>query len=464
MSKKIATRRHFLKAAGMLALAAPVLQACSQPTPSTEAPAGQKTAPPKEEGTSKPTAAPKPQAGPPQGNASLSIAVWTDAVRTWQNDSAEEYAKAHPEVVLKIEQVPYDEMAKKQLAGVATGTLQDLVFSGVKWFAYSAYKGAFKALDDYVKTNDPGMDDFFEGAISNSKLDGKLYSLPFEVNTGNTNIVIYNKNLLDEKGVKEPTDEWSVEEFASAAGKITDKEKKTFGTNYLTTNYYDFATLARSYGGDIFDSEAKKFTFATDPKSVEAAQWKVDLRLKHNGAPLRAEAQGLQFAAGQIGFNCTGIYSIKGMGQTIGDKFKWDVVLGPTGPGGLRGYEVFTTMYSMYSKSKNPDAAYDLLVHMTSKDTAMVAFVEQGQPPARKSIWMSPEAEKESPVWKRAAEWLSDGKNKGPFPMPYNLRFSELQDKFGNLVQTLWYGEVDFQEGLQKVQDECQKIMDLPRG
>jgi hypothetical protein len=48
--------------------------------------------------------------------------------------------------------------------------------------------------------------------------------------------------------------------------------------------------------------------------------------------------------------------------------------------------------------------------------------------------------------------------------MPYNLRFSELQDKFGNLIQPVFYGEVGFDEGTKKVQEECQQIVALPRG
>jgi ABC-type glycerol-3-phosphate transport system substrate-binding protein len=94
----------------------------------------------------------------------------------------------------------------------------------------------------------------------------------------------------------------------------------------------------------------------------------------------------------------------------------------------------------------------------------MYAFLEQGQPPARASIWSSPEAQKVHPIWGRAATWLTDGKNEGPFPMPNNLRFSELQDKWNNLSQPMFYGEVGFDEGMKQIQEECQAIVALPRG
>ena len=51
----------------------------------------------------------------------------------------------------------------------------------------------------------------------------------------------------------------------------------------------------------------------------------------------------------------------------------------------------------------------------------------------------------------------------GPFPMPYNLRFQELQDNWANTSPDLFYGDVAFEEGLQTVQDTMQEILDLDR-
>ena len=410
-----------------------------------------------------PTGAVKPETGPGGLKGQLSIAVWTDAIRTWQDVAAKQFAQNNPDVDLKIEQVPYAEMDKKQLAWLATNTMPDLVFSGVKWFAYSAYKGAFLALDDLVNSNNYDLNDYFKGAIQNSTFEGKLYALPFEVNTGNTNIMIYNQTYLEEKGVPAPTKDWTYEQFGEMAAKLTDRSKNIFGTNYLTTNYYDFATLTRSYGEEILRNEGKEFVLASNQQIVDAARWETSLRTELNAAPNRGEAEGLAFPAGQLGIWATGIYSVIGTSATVGDKFKWGAVLGPTGPGGLRGYEIFTTMYSIFSKTKDQKLSFELLKHLMSKETAMFAFVEQGQPPARASIWSSDEAKRISPIYPEAAEWLTDGKNQGPFPMPYNLRFSELQDKWNNLATPLFYGEVPFEEQIQKISEECSQIVSQPR-
>ena len=63
--------------------------------------------------------------------------------------------KPHPEVDLKIDEMLYADMDKKQLVLLATGTMQDIVFSGIKWFPYSVFKGAFLPLDDLTKSQGP---------------------------------------------------------------------------------------------------------------------------------------------------------------------------------------------------------------------------------------------------------------------------------------------------------------------
>jgi multiple sugar transport system substrate-binding protein len=309
------------------------------------------------------------------------------------------------------------------------------------------------------------MDDYLPAAIEGCTLDGKLYALPFESNTGNTNIVYYNKTLLQEKGVELPTDDWTIDDFVDKCLAVNDPDNRIFGTTLLPAgNYYDLACWTRSWGQDIFDEEKKKFILAGNEDSEAATEWVVKLRTELGVAPNRADAEGLDWNAGQVGFYCWGTYGVGYNNANIGDTFEWDAVLAPKSPKGLRGYELFATVYGIYAKTENPDGAYSLLKYLTSYDTAMYAFVNQGQPPARVSILTSQEAADYHSIYPRVGDWLADGVNMGPFPMPYNLRFAELNDVYKNYAEDIFYGDVDFQAGIQTLTDECQKIMDQPRG
>jgi multiple sugar transport system substrate-binding protein len=358
-------------------------------------------------------------------------------------------------------------MNKLQLARSASGTLWDVVFSGIKWFPYSASKGMFLQLDDFLANRaDANLDDFFTTAFEGGKLDGSLYGLPYEIHPGNPALVCFNVDMLDAKGIAMPTDDWTVSDYADIAAQLTDADNNIFGTNYLPGSYYDFESLARAYGVDMFDPDRKQLLFATDEKNRAAAEWIVKLRTELQCAPNREQATGLDFTVGVLGSAVTGSYSVNEWAKVIGDKFNHDWVLFPTGPEGARGYTAFTSNFSCSSTSAAPDLAVDLLVYLTSTEAGTWSALEQGtgQPNARRSVWENEDLlSKSHPIFRRILDMYNNPDIPGPFPMPYNLRFQELQDNWANTSPDLFYGDLSFEEGLQAVQDAMQEILDLPR-
>ncbi|MCB0121629.1 MAG: extracellular solute-binding protein, partial [Caldilineaceae bacterium] len=117
-------------------------------------------------------------AAPDSAQKEISIATYADPRNEWQRTVAKAWAEEHPDVSLNIDEVIYGEMNKKQQAAMATNTLWDVSFSGVKWFPFLVARGAFVALEDLIAQNDPGMDDFFSAGLAGSSFEGKLYGLP----------------------------------------------------------------------------------------------------------------------------------------------------------------------------------------------------------------------------------------------------------------------------------------------
>lgn len=407
-------------------------------------------------------------AAPASDLPTLTVATFDAPLHDWQREFAKRWGEANADKAnVQIENVVYGEMAKLQLARSASGTLWDIIFSGIKWFPYSASKEMFLSLDDFLANrSDANLDDFFATALEGGKLDGTLYGLPYEIHPGNPALVCFNVDMLEAKGIAMPTDDWTVSEYAEIATQLTDIDNKIFGTNYLPGNYYDFESIARAYGTEIMDPERKVLQFATDEKCVEAARWITNLRTELKVAPSREAAEGLDFTAGVLGSAVTGSYSVNGWAQTIADKFKHDWVLFPRGPEGARGYTAFTSNFSCASTTVAPDLAVDLLIYLTSTEAGTWSALEQGtgQPNARRSVWENEDLlAKSHPIFRRVLDMYNNPDIPGPFPMPYNLRFQELQDNWANTSPDLFYGDVGFDEGLQAVQDAMQEILDLPR-
>ena len=418
-----------------------------------------------------PAAAPAANAGaaaPASEKPALTVATFDAPLHDWQREFAQRWADANKDKAdVTIERVVYGEMAKLQLARSASGTLWDIIFSGIKWFPYSASKGMFLQIDDFLANRpDAKLDDFFPATLAGAKLDGKTYGMPYEIHPGNPALVVFNTDMLDAKGLTMPTDDWNVNDYAAMAVKLNDPDKKVFGTNYLPGNYYDFESIARAYGTDIMDPERKKLQFATDDNCKAAAQWITELRTKLKCAPTREQSDGLDFTAGVLGSAVTGSTTVGTITKTVADKFKFDFVLFPKGPEGKRGYTAFTSNFSAANTTKSPDLAVDMLIYLTSEEAGNWSALEQGtgQPNARKSVWGNETLlTQRHSIFKRVLGMFNTPEIPGPFPMPFNLRFQELQDNWANTSPDLFYGDVAFEEGLQAVQDSMQEILDLPR-
>ncbi|MEZ4711513.1 MAG: extracellular solute-binding protein [Caldilineaceae bacterium] len=449
MQNSSMNRRQWLKMMG-IGSAAVALAACAPAT----APAGSESS----------SAAAAPGSAP----VDMSVATFDAPLHDWQREFAQRWADANKDKAnTNIERVVYGEMAKLQLARAASGTMWDIVFSGIKWFPYSASKGMFLQLDDLLANRpDADLEDFFAPTLAGAKLDGKIYGLPYEIHPGNPALVVFNLEMLDKAGLEMPTDDWDVAQYADMAVKLTDTENQIFGTNYLPGNYYDFESLARAYGTDIMNADRTQLQFATDPMCVAAAQYITSLRTELQVAPSRDEAAGLDFTAGLLGSAVGGTTQVNPFATTIDGAFEHDWVLFPKGPDGQRGYTAFSSNYSIASTTKDPELATDLLIYLTSTEAGLWSALEQGtgQPNARHSVWGDETLLSQShPIFRRVLAMFNDANIEGPFPMPNNLRFQELQDNWANTSPDLFYGDVSFDEGLQNVQDAMQEILDLPR-
>lgn len=452
MANQNFSRRKFLKLAGVGSAAA-ALAACAAPAAPSAAPAA-------DEGGE--------AAAPAAAQKEMSVATFAAVLHDWQREFARRWAEQNPDVDLAIEEVVYSEMGKLQLARSASGTLWDLVFSGIKWFPFSASKGMFLVLDDYLANReDANLPDFFPAALAGGYLDGALYGLPYEIHPGNPAIVAINTEYFDSKGIDIPDDEWDVLQYRDLAENLTDRELNIYGTDYWPGNYYDFQSLVRAYGEEVMDEAHDNFLFNVDPKNIEAARWIWSLRAERDVAvPQEMMLEGVEFTAGALASDVTGSYSVNRYLTEIGDSFTADFVLFPKGPDGKRGYTAFTSNYSCYSETDYPEEAVDLLVYLTSTEAGLWSALEQGtgQPNARFSVWEDEQVLGQShPIFERVLNKLYRADLDGSFPIPSNLRFQELQDNWANTMPELFHGNVPFEEGMEAVQTACQEIMELPR-
>lgn len=478
------TRRRILKLGGMMALAVPVLAACqsapaaaptaasssaasSSSATTSSTPAASSSSASSSTSAATPTSAPAGQAASSAAKVSLIIGTESGETLNWQRDFAKQWAAKNPNVNLQVQTIVYNDAETKALTAIASGTLQDISYAACKWFPLPAAKNAYRAIDDYVKSKDPGIKDFFPGAIENSTYKGKLYGLPYDFDNGNYAVVTVNLDLFASKNVDPPTDDTNVNDFVAKCAQVTDQQNKIYGTDYLCGTYYDFSSPAREWGTDIISTDGTKFQFATDKLSTEAAQWLTDIRVKYKAAPLQASLQtgpqGIGFPSGKLATSFEDINTVMGLGDTVGNKFKWSTILYPKALNGNRSFYIFSSCFCIAATSKAPDTAYDLITYEASTDAGVYAVVKDHfAPNPRFTSWESPDVQKTNPMFANVLGWLKNPSGPTNFPLPANARYADLEDAWANNTKPLFYGDTPFQQAMQTVQDACQAILDQP--
>lgn len=111
-----------------------------------------------------------------------------------------EYTKEKIGVTVKMTMIDYGDYNQKMQVLTASGTPMDIVFTSAGSFDYvqNARKGAFKPIDDLLKTQGQGIVKELNPAfLEGSKVDGHNYGVPANKELPSQDVWRFNKTLLD---------------------------------------------------------------------------------------------------------------------------------------------------------------------------------------------------------------------------------------------------------------------------
>jgi len=150
-----------------------------------------------------------------------------------------------------VDSSPLVELYKKQLLSLSTGARHDVLFMDEPWVP--ALAEFLLPLDERVKGID--MADFIPTTVAAGSYNGKQYTLPVDPNV---QILIYRKDLLEQKGLKPPTT-W--EELLKIAKIFHDPARQQYGFAFAAgadpqAPLY-LMLLLSSYGAELVDTNGR---------------------------------------------------------------------------------------------------------------------------------------------------------------------------------------------------------------
>ena len=396
------------------------------------------------------------------------------------------YQKAHPNITVQYDGLPWNEIGKIVPLGVQNGNAPDVfqIPQGLTG-GQAVAQGWVMPLDDLIPDFSKWKEGFPPGAFVKGITDfnGKSYTLPLTTNKRYDTLTLYNLDYMQRAGYDPASKPFTWDEFRAAAKKITQQgQGKYYGLiigGNQTGQFSSFVSgLARMAGasGNTGNSATSNINYKTGEYNYLTDQYlaAIDLlrALKADGsvfpgsASLDAPQARGQFPQGVAGMILQGPWNVPQWKQA-NPGFKFGVASQPVpnsgapvplsyGPGG-------SNQLWVYAKTKYPQVAGDLFHYLgTLGGQTTWGTISDGAdapifPEASKQASLDPEA--------RAAEALFTQQLRlGPDPavrsedvVKVSLELKSLTPDFGTLLQGIFTGQVsDPKKAMQDLKDRSE--------
>jgi multiple sugar transport system substrate-binding protein len=203
-----------------------------------------------------PTEEPTPEATEPPEPVTLKVWKYASSMANqalWVEEMIQLYMEENPHVTIVYEEFPFATYGSEALpTAFAAGEPPD-VFWGTNTHIREFYEeGVLLPLDDYL--SDEFIEDCLPEVLDSVTYDGKIYSLPFEVDiTG----IGYRSDLWEEAGLTEEDIPETWDELIDVATRLTTEERYGIYLAPSATEHsvWQFVSWVWMGGGDFVDKE-----------------------------------------------------------------------------------------------------------------------------------------------------------------------------------------------------------------
>lgn len=352
-------------------------------------------------------------------------------------DAIDRFETAHPDCTVDASYTSgstWGEYCDKLLIQIGSGEAPDVIHVAIEGTQMLVKNNVLLPLDDMIAADPDGqamLDDFVDATTDVFTIDGKLYELPTDCNDA---VVHVNTKMFQDAGIEIPYDGWTWDEFRSIAKQLT--------TGEGDSKVYGFATsLAPSWlagwfmsnGSDYINSDWTDSNLS-DPKALETVEFLNNLVNEDKSMPVpetTTDATSL-FAAGRVAMIATGIWPFPSYRANGFEDV--DVVPMPTNSEDAKvGFGVGGV--GIYSKSKHPQEAYELMKELTSVETGKAKCASGTCVPVRYSLSGEESYLSQCPNAKLFFDSLENGK-----ALPSPMNYSDLERITNSMFSAVFSG------------------------
>jgi multiple sugar transport system substrate-binding protein len=168
---------------------------------------------------------------------------------------------------------PADYYTKLQTT-IAGGQAADLMWLSQEYIPGYAERGALLDLTPYLQQSSDAaakLDDYYPEVLQTAQFDSKTYGLPW---ISQPVVLYYNPKLFQDAGVAEPNDNWTWDDFKSAAEKLTKPDQDIYGTAF--NDWPPIQMFIWQAGGDVISEDRTQAPIDT-PEALQGIQFYQDI-------------------------------------------------------------------------------------------------------------------------------------------------------------------------------------------
>lgn len=204
------------------------------------------------------------------------VVIWdyfeTDAQKEMMQTLIDGFNGSQDQYVASHVYVPFADYEKQLTLGVASGELPDIVIMDGCGMASFISMDLFGDISDA----DINWDEYIQGPMESTMMDGKHYGIPFATNC---TALFYNKDMFDAAGISYPDENTTWDEFREMAKALTKDGVYGFGNAGTNTDEGTFQCLQWLYtaGGSYTDIESGVDAYTLMQEMINEGSWAKDV-------------------------------------------------------------------------------------------------------------------------------------------------------------------------------------------
>ena len=297
----------------------------------------------------------------------LTVTIWDEGQRPGLQQIVDEWS-AQSGVKATIQVVDWNNYWTLLEAGATGGELPDVFWMHSNVAQMYMENELLLDLTDRIAASDViDMNNYYEGIVNLYNSNGKQYCVPKDIDT----IALwYNKTIFDEMGVAYPDDTWTWDDFAEAAGKLTNDEHWGYAIQ-PGNNQEGFYNTIYSMGGYVI-SDDKKTSGFDDPNTIKAMKLFTDMIAAGYCPDLNTVSETAPnelLCAGKVAMSTNGSWMLAGYRDNEYAAANCDVAVLPYANDPSDRVSIYNGLgWAASANGKNTDAAWSLIEFLGSKE------------------------------------------------------------------------------------------------